>query len=208
MLPDWTGRLVLIMGAGPSAAREALDALPSHLVQFPVNASFRLSARPSALHACDAAFWREYPAALLTLCPKFGHDQQELPAGVTGIRIRQDLDFSDEPLTVGGTNSGQHAINLAYHFGARRIILIGFDMSETGPVHWHGEHPAGMNNPRKHNFEAWRASLGKMAATLRDHGVEVINASRTTALDAFPRASLYEAAAHFRTDTPARARRG
>ena len=45
-------------------------------------------------------------------------------------------------LRVNG-NSGAGAINLAYHFGARRILLVGMDMKPgpNGEKHWHPDHP-------------------------------------------------------------------
>ena len=39
-------------------------------------------------------------------------------------------------------NSGASAINLAYHLGAGRVILLGFDMkpNEDGELNWHRKH--------------------------------------------------------------------
>lgn len=44
-------------------------------------------------------------------------------------------------------NSGQRAIQLAAHFGAERIILLGYDCSLENGTHWHGNHPDGLKNP-------------------------------------------------------------
>jgi hypothetical protein len=45
-----------------------------------------------------------------------------------------------------GGNSGFQALNLALQFGARRVILVGFDLNLAGGVHWHGRTPR-LNNP-------------------------------------------------------------
>lgn len=86
-----------------------------------------------------------------------------------------------------GQNSGVGAIALAAHWGASRVILLGYDCQKTdGKAHWHGDHPAGLGNAG--SLSKWPAQFQKLAQHLR--GVEVINASRETALSVFPRATL------------------
>lgn len=96
-----------------------------------------------------------------------------------------------------GGNSGFQALNLAVNFGARRIILIGYDMQIANGVHWHGRHGSGLNNPAESNVRAWRRHFGSIAGHLADLGVEVVNASRETALTCFPRARIEDALALF-----------
>lgn len=98
--------------------------------------------------------------------------------------------LSRDPQVVhAGGNSGYQAINLALHLGATRIILLGFDMQLTrGQYHWFGRHGHGLANadPSKyiHNFRSIIPS---------EYGIEIINCTRETALDMFPRMSLEEA---------------
>lgn len=82
-----------------------------------------------------------------------------------------------------GGNSGHQAINLAFHTGAARILLIGFD--QHGP-HWFGEHPQ-PSNPDYHTLEKRYAA---MVAPLRKQGVEVVNCSPGSKLNAFGRGEL------------------
>lgn len=98
--------------------------------------------------------------------------------GVAGVeRIRFDSQ----------RNSGAGAIALAAHWGARRIILLGYDCQHTGgQAHWHADHPKGLGNA---------GSVGKWPAQFRDLAVklsrlEIINVSRETALTCWPRAHL------------------
>jgi len=88
-----------------------------------------------------------------------------------------------------GGNSGYQAINLAYLWGASRIILLGYDMQKTdGKTHWHGDHPKGLHkNPI---MLSWIKSFNRLADDLKDKSVEVVNATRTTALEAFRREPL------------------
>jgi hypothetical protein len=98
--------------------------------------------------------------------------------------------FSHDPrhLHYGG-HSGFQAINLAILFGARRVALLGYDCGarDMNHRHYHGDHGDGLGNPTEDAFETWRETYREAAATLG--GVEVINCSRDTTLDAFPRAA-------------------
>lgn len=90
-----------------------------------------------------------------------------------------------------GDNSGAGAMSLAEHFGARRIILIGYDCqyAPDGKRHWHGDHPKGLGNAV--SMPKWKAQFHEMAGKLGH--CEIINASRATALPFWPRMSLAEA---------------
>lgn len=96
-------------------------------------------------------------------------------------------------ITLGtGPNSGYQAVGLAVHFGARRVILLGYDMRNDGKrTHWHGDH-ARLGNPIAEKFAGWCAGF---EALKRDVGArcEIVNASRETALRTFPRVSLSDA---------------
>ena len=88
-----------------------------------------------------------------------------------------------------GLNSGFQAVNLAYHLGVARILLIGYDFQYTGGrSHWHGDHPKGLNNPC--DIKRWVTHWNPMAQDLRRAGVEVINCTIETALTQFPRAPI------------------
>lgn len=106
------------------------------------------------------------------------------------VRSHNGAGLSRDPEVINeGANSGYQAINLAYHAGARRIVLLGFDMQRTGDrSHWFGDHPGRLNVPSP--YEAFRRNFGPLAADLAAEGVEVINASRETALECFRRAAL------------------
>jgi hypothetical protein len=93
-----------------------------------------------------------------------------------------------------GGNSGYQAVNLALHLGARRVVLLGYDMgaSADGRRHWFGDHPHGLNNPGPRNFAAWIEGFRRLAPALEAIGLEVVNASRRTALDCFRQAPLEE----------------
>jgi len=86
-------------------------------------------------------------------------------------------------------NSGAQAINLAYLLGATRIILVGYDMQNTGGrAHWFGEHPHELMTGG--NYAVYVDRFTRLAADLKYEGVEVINCTRETALYQFRRDTL------------------
>jgi hypothetical protein len=85
-------------------------------------------------------------------------------------------------------NSGFGALNLAVQFGARRIILVGFDMRVDRGAHWHSDHP--IVNPTLLGIERWRRLVDAVAPQLTGLGVRVVNASLDSALLGFPKTTL------------------
>lgn len=95
----------------------------------------------------------------------------------------------------GGGNSGFQALNLAASmFGARRIILIGFDMNDQGGLHFYGRNRWSLaNNPDHTNFRRWIENMASAAPMLWSRGVEVVNASPNSSLKCFPMRSIEDA---------------
>lgn len=87
----------------------------------------------------------------------------------------------------GGT-SGYQAVNLAYLWGARRILLLGYDYHTTERSHFFGDHPGILN--AKTNYGQFVPPFKQLAADLKAEGVEVINCTRMTALRCFQRATM------------------
>lgn len=89
-----------------------------------------------------------------------------------------------------GQNSGYQAVNFAYLAGARRVLLLGFDMrpAEDGRTHWFGDHPVktgpAIFSCMLQNFEALARRLRQVPE------FEVMNCTPGSALGCFPRAAL------------------
>jgi len=95
-------------------------------------------------------------------------------------------------------NSGAAAINLAYHFGAKKIYLLGFDM-QLGPAgnqHWHHHYVKGSfikkNDPKALPFHRHLPGFTMLANDAKKAEIEIINISPDSAITAFPRVSLKE----------------
>lgn len=88
-------------------------------------------------------------------------------------------------------NTGQGAINIAYLFGASRIVLLGFDMRMiSGQHNWHNKHKGATSHKRY--SDVFGPAITKASGVLKAKGVEVINTAKDSALKCFPYVPLRE----------------
>ncbi len=159
-----------------------------------INTSWEKAPWADVLYACDALWWKKYEGVPGFEGLKYTQDDGALVyPTMTYIESvdKPGLSFDRSVIHQGG-NSGYQAMNLAFHLGAKRIVLIGYDMKlgAGGAKHWHSTHPTGLNNPDAVSLKRWGPNFAALAADLKRAGVEVINCSLDTALTSFPRARL------------------
>ncbi len=90
-------------------------------------------------------------------------------------------------------NSGFHAFNLAVQQLPATIILVGYDMTISHGIHWHGPHQKGMNNPREANIKRWIRAMDATAEIVAAMNIRVINTSMISMLSKFEKMPLDEA---------------
>lgn len=188
------GGTVVCLGGGPSLHPDDVDAVRGKATVIAVNDAWRLAPWADALIASDAAWWSHYKGvpgfAGLKFCVQPGADRWP---GVTVLRNTGSEGLETDPTGLRtGRNTGAAAINLAVHFGAARILLLGYDMEakDEAHAHWFGAHPIGLRGGSP--YALFREMVGTMAGPLKAAGVEVINCSRHTALTCFPSRPLAE----------------
>jgi len=87
-------------------------------------------------------------------------------------------------------SSGGAAINLAVLFGAKRIVLLGYDMKRGGgmknfiPHHWESTN----SNP----YEGMMMTMEHLKTFTDKRGIEILNATPGSALNVFPKVNLHE----------------
>lgn len=129
------------------------------------------------------------------VCKVFGLQQVVLKPKteiLTGRRVLEDgrqLLILGCGLPSGGGYAGFQAMNLAYQFGSRRMILVGFDMHGK---HWHQDY-RGVGKPDAGRTESWRKALDGCAGHFQKMGLTVLNASLGSALKCYRAVSLEEA---------------
>lgn len=192
---DWTGETVVIVASGPSAVEAWLPAALGRAKVVVINNSCRLAPWADLLYACDRRWWIHNPGARGFAGLRVSAELED--EKVRRIRLTKGRDeiLVDEPGVLGwGGNSGFHAVNLAVQAGAARLVLVGFDYNGRRGPHWHGRHPDGLNNPTEQLLARWAETLDRQAPRLAELGVDVINLSPCSALQAFPVALSLEAA--------------
>lgn len=148
------------------------------------------------LYAADTRWWLTYrDRAFAFAGTKVTiRDANGLPDTVKLLQVSPHAPFDPRPThLVTGGNSGYQAVHLAAHYGAAKILLLGFDMKE-GPNkrrHWFGNHPGVLNAVG--NFGPWIRSFKQLAAAMKRMNVEVLNCTVDTALDCFQKVKLEDA---------------
>lgn len=183
------GATFVLLGGGPSLTQADVDAVRGRAIVVAVNDAYKLAPWADVLYACDAKWWRWHGGVPSFAGPKYALDRNARFPGVAVLRNTGTRGLELDPTGLRtGRNSGYQAINLAVHLGAKRIVLLGYDMQPTpsGKTHWFGDHPDRIPSP----YRLMRQEFDSIAKPLRDAGVDVVNCSRRTALEAFPTGKL------------------
>lgn len=149
------------------------------------------------LYACDADWWHKYFEQVKDLGPELWTQDIDTyrKYKLNFVHAKRGEGLGRGTTIHWGANSGYQAINLAYLWGAKRILLLGYDCKNIdGKAHWFGQHPQGLN--RNQPLDEWKRNFPQLAADLQDEGVEVINCSPDSALTCFKGMDLDEAIIH------------
>lgn len=182
-----------MIASGPSLCAEDVNRLKGRRV-LAINNNYQMAPWAEVLYACDGHWWGWHagrPELEAFKGRKFTQDKEA--AQKYGLEYVEGVDEPGLSARLGrihlGSNSGIQAINLAYHLGAIRIVLLGFDMQATeGKKHWHEDHPNQDGDYGPWHKWIWRYEL--VASDAKRLGIEIFNCSRQTALKCFPRLPL------------------
>lgn len=200
--PIWKGGTVYIIGGGPSLLDMDLTPLhdTAHRV-IGVNNAFALGPWVDVCYFGDCRWWdrnkdelKDFPGLVVSSCnrkaPWMPRWVKQLKRNHKTIGITHGADSIS-----WNNNSGASAINLAVQLGAKKIVLIGFDMQvkEGAPNkghNWHDRHER-FHTPAE-NIYAHRflKSFGVLAQDLEAAGVECVNATPGSKLTVFPMVKL------------------
>lgn len=201
---DWSGECAVIVAGGPSVKLVPVAAAHERFPRarfIAVNNAWKLCRWAEILYACDAGWWRQQEGAAGFLGVKLTQDgttHKRYP-DVQRVNIRRGCNamlFDHKGELGWGGNGGFHALNLAAQFGAKRIVLLGYDMSLEHGTHWHGRH-IGLNNPSVRSLDKWCGFLDESAPVLRARGIDVVIGSPNSRLTAFRKIPLMEALDEF-----------
>ena len=189
---DWWGETAVCIGCGPSLVKQDIELIKGKARVIAINNAFMLAPFADILYACDSKWWGWWYHKM----PDFEGEKwtQDINAArryqLRWIEGRAGPGLSTDPRVIhNGHNSGYQAINLAYHKGACRIVLLGYDMKfgDDERAHFFGDHPDKVRS----NYAPWLKAYKTIA---EQDKIEIINATRDTALDCFPRIALEDIA--------------
>jgi len=204
--PEWRGETAVILASGPSLTRDQCEAVRGKARVIAVNNQAidtdcdgvlvpAMAPWADALYAADAKWWRHYADRALRFAGTKVTIRDTLPWKEV-YSLKQSVEhasFDPRPThLVSGGNSGYQAIHLAVHYGATRIVLLGYDMKDgrNRRRHWFGAHPGRLDS--RGNYTGWLRAFDKLAGVLKARNVEVINCTADTALRSFRRLPLSE----------------
>ena len=195
----WPGDTVVCIASGPSLTVEDVNYVRGRARVIVVNDNYLRAPWADVLYFCDSKWWQWHKArseylAFAGIKATLAEDVVKHEPGVRWLRNGGGEGLSDRPDELKtGSNSGFQAINLAVLLGAKRIVLLGYDMKigPKGERHWFGRHPqCVIEAPALAQFAKRFDSL---VGPLKKRGIEVLNASRDTDLTQFRRVKLVDA---------------
>jgi hypothetical protein len=192
--PFWRGQTAFILGGGPSLTQEVVDRLKGRRV-IATNEAGKLAPFADILLFSDHKWYRpnkefvaQWPQAVVTCSVPAA---QDMPHKVHLVSVENTRGFppSGSGFIRNGRSSGHKAISLAVAMGARRAVLLGFDMRVVdGRSHFHGEYKRAPELYR----DAFIPTFKGWCRDARRSGCEVLNATPGSALTEFPFTTLDE----------------
>lgn len=197
---------IICIGSGPSLTEDQIiTAEESGHPIIAVNDNFKRVIHPEIIFACDILWWyKNYLDVVETINPKItelwtitnngSHFKkkrpQEYSVPIHEIGYYQQNGLGSCKVHHGG-NSGYIAVNLAYLFGAKKIILIGYDHQHTyGKTHWFGDHDMTKLKKNAEDTDRWIKNFARLANDLRDENVDLVNCSIETAIKSCRRSKI------------------
>jgi hypothetical protein len=206
----WEGETCAVLGGGPSLTPAIAESLRGRCRVIAVNCAgiqsvdadgkthAAIAPWADVLYAADRMWWHQNLEAARLF---YGLKATIMPNGyadftheIDSVRILgnggpQGFDDRTDYLRTGW-NSGYQAMHLAAHLGAKRVLLLGFDMHAQKGEHWHGDHR--WRPGYKSRYPLFIRSFAMGAPEFARRGVEILNCTEGSALQCFPMATVEE----------------
>lgn len=185
---------MIIIGGGPSLKNFPWDVLiPENTIGC--NAAFRLGAK-----VCSVVLFGDYKSFYLKFeselkkfdGPVYSVARRLFSAGIPWLHVLPQRPQGMHLDAIGWNgNTGAAAINFAIASGARKVYLLGFDMSNcSNDTHWHEayDHRNQRGHPQIQNYPRFLLGFQNLVADW--HGKfadrEIINVTDRSGLTCFP----------------------
>ncbi len=205
-VPEDVVQLVMTGIQRPSIYSPYMEVLKSkHTIG--VNNSYQISSWIDVMFFGDCNWYlqhrkvlAEWPGLKVTSCNRFAKKADKDCDGIKYLGRDKEKKYGltdNRTMISWNQNSGSAAISMAVHFGVKRIVLLGFDMvlDDNKRSHWHNFHGNTTTNKRKKKsppFALHMMGFEEMAKDAKALGVEIVNASPTSAITEFKKVKLEE----------------
>lgn len=184
LIARFTGQTALVFASGPSLTSLWSAKREIGLPSIAVNDAWKVAPGADVLYATDAKWWLHHKGVPGFHGLKVGY-QGPGPAGIVWLKGTGGSGYDPQLGCVRhGQGSGYAAVHLAAQFGARRIVLVGFDCREVaGKPHYFGAHPKAIRSPMP--FALWQERFEGLGQELKRRRVTILNATPGSALKCF-----------------------
>ena len=181
--------VAVLVASGTSLKKEEVEYCRGKATVYVINDNYKIAPWADHLYACDEEWWDyhnpDFDGQKWTI-----NENAAKKYNLNLVTYDSSLLFSEKEPIATGNNSGFQAINLAYIHGHRRALLLGYDYHNLGN-HWFGKHPHQLN--KTPDMTKWIRHMRNAAPLMFKANYEVINCNPDSAIDAFPKMSIYEA---------------
>jgi hypothetical protein len=192
--PLFKGETVFIIGGGPSLNEFNWDLLKDKKV-IAINRAYQFCKTAQVVYWTDGRFYQWNKDELDALTSKkytIQPSANQIDVNVLKRGIRHGLETI--PTTLAhGDNGGYAAINLAYHLGAKEIVLLGYDMGNiNGESHFHDGYPVSITTDETYQ-NRFMAGFPSLFEELKKKNIKIWNASKISKLVGISRITIEQA---------------
>lgn len=187
--PEWFNEVAFLLACGPSFSRVPVDKLQGKGRVLAINDAYQRVPWADVLYACDLKFLRAHQDRILgTFQGRYIVSLDNNLPGVRSLRNTGEVGLETDPGGLKhGHNSGYQAINLAYHLGATKIVLLGYDMgTPNGQLHWQPRSDQQTEFGFNQSLSIMLACFPSLVQPLYEAGVSVVNCTPHSKLQCWP----------------------
>lgn len=192
---------VVCIGTGPSLTADRVQvARDKGFRLFVCNNGFKLAPDAELLYAVNGEWWDYYYDEVRALpCQKWTTNRTAADRyGLTWIAERAGDGLSTDPAYIHhGHGGGYSLVSMAHRMGARRVLLLGYDLRYapdydgqrrapgSTPRHFFGEYPPSMQHwPKVHVRDGVHTEMLRLYRSIHTQGlIEIVCCSPGSALE-------------------------
>ena len=194
LMKIWTGETVYLIGGGPSLKNFEWNSLHGKKT-IAINKAITFYPNADAVYWTDGRVYTWFEKEINKFKGlKYTIRANKYPSDVTILKRGKKFGLeTNKDILSHGNNSGYAAINLAIHLGAKRIVLLGYDMGSSGAsTHFHDGYPVNATSHKIYK-DQFLPGFEILKEEIKGKGIQIFNACLTSNLDTFKKISIEEA---------------